>query len=93
MMAMPDHERRSQLGADRVVRRDSIDVGQDAFQHLGVDLDARHRRIDGVVFRSSRPTADVPIRTSLRANAVGGDAAFEHVARPRRSAPGSCGAK
>ena len=42
----------------------------------------------GVVFRSSRPAAEVPIRTSRARHAVGGDAAFEHDRRPTRSAPG-----
>ena len=41
-----DNYCRGQLGADGVVRIDKNRVAQHAFQHLGVNLDAGHRRID-----------------------------------------------
>ena len=41
------HERRAQFHADGIVRLRQHRVAQDAFQHLGVDFDARHGGIVG----------------------------------------------
>ena len=46
MIATPISERRAQFHADGIVRRRQHRLGQNVFQHLRVDFDARHGGID-----------------------------------------------
>ena len=71
-MMMPNSERGAQLRDHRVVRRGQRRVGQDAFQHLGVDFDPGHGRIDGrglLIEQAGRRGADQdqPLRDPIRA--------------------------
>ena len=64
----PEQQRGSEFDGDAVVRLRDHRAGQHALEHLGVDLDAGHgARSTGVVLMSMRPTAEVPISTSLPA--------------------------
>ena len=73
------HERRTQLRDDGIARLRQHRVAENAFQHLGVDFDARHggivrRRLQ--IEQACRRGAD---EDKTAGEAIRGDAAFQHV--------------
>jgi hypothetical protein len=83
----PDQRRDGELGECRVARRAQHRLAEHAFEELGVDLDARHRRLGRRRLEVEEPDRGGADQDQPAAKAVGVGPAVEHVLGRDEAAP------